>query len=122
MKKHVQEYYIVMQKQYNEMLKVLDKVNAEIKEGKVSNEQREAFENYFGAVKCNYDRVAYIYHLLCLPPNFIQKMKEKKIQKQQEEFLKKLENATLEDVKNENDACLEKINEELEKIESSEGE
>ena len=47
MKKDVQQYFIVQQKQYNEMLKLADKVNEEISQGLVSNEQRENFERYF---------------------------------------------------------------------------
>lgn len=113
MKKDVQEYFIAMQKQYNDMNKMLEKVNKEIEAGMITEEQKANFETYFSTIKANYDRVAYIYHLLNLPPKWIQKIKEKKLLKDQEAFLKAMENATKEAVEAENNEALDNIKAEL---------
>lgn len=111
MKKDVQAYFIQMQKQYNELNKMLDKVNKEIEQGLVTEEQKANFENYYMAVKANYDRVAYLMHLLYQPPKFIQKLRNKKALKEQEKAMKEFEKnkATLEDVTKENEETLAKI-------------
>lgn len=111
MKKDVQAYFIQMQKQYNELNKMLDKVNKEIEQGLVTEEQKANFENYYMAVKANYDRVAYLMHLLYQPPKFIQKLRNKKALKEQEKAMKEFEKnkATLEDVAEENEETLAKI-------------
>ncbi len=113
MKKDVQAYFIQMQKQYNELNKMLDKVNKEIEQGLVTEEQKTNFENYYMAVKANYDRVAYLMHLLYQPPKFIQKLRNKKALREQEKALKEFEKnkATLEDVTKENEKTLAKIKE-----------
>lgn len=118
MKKDVYNYFIEMQKQYNNMNKLLEKVNKEIQEGHVSNEQRENFETYFNNIKGNYERVAYIVHLLKQPPKFIQYFKNKKLIHDQKVFEKKMkeDKATLEDVVDENKTALENINEELNNV------
>ena len=111
MKKDIQAYFIQMQKQYNELNKMLDKVNKEIEQGLVTEEQKANFENYYMAVKANYDRVAYLMHLLYQPPKFIQKLRNKKALKEQEKAMKEFEKnkATLEDVTKENEETLAKI-------------
>ena len=111
MKKDVQAYFIQMQKQYNELNKMLDKVNKEIEQGLVTEEQKANFESYYMAVKANYDRVAYLMHLLYQPPKFIQKLRNKKALKEQEKAMKEFEKnkATLEDVTKENEETLAKI-------------
>lgn len=111
MKKDVQVYFIQMQKQYNELNKMLDKVNKEIEQGLVTEEQKANFESYYMAVKANYDRVAYLMHLLYQPPKFIQKLRNKKALKEQEKAMKEFEKnkATLEDVTKENEETLAKI-------------
>lgn len=111
MKKDVQVYFIQMQKQYNELNKMLNKVNKEIEQGLVTEEQKANFESYYMAVKANYDRVAYLMHLLYQPPKFIQKLRNKKVLKEQEKAMKEFEKnkATLEDVTKENEETLAKI-------------
>lgn len=111
MKKDVQVYFIQMQKQYNELNKMLNKVNKEIEQGLVTEEQKANFESYYMAVKANYDRVAYLMHLLYQPPKFIQKLRNKKALKEQEKAMKEFEKnkATLEDVTKENEETLAKI-------------
>ena len=113
MKKDVQAYFIQMQKQYNELNKMLDKVNKEIEQGLVTEEQKTNFENYYMAVKANYDRVAYLMHLLYQPPKFIQKLRNRKALKEQEKAMKEFEKnkATLEEVTKENEETLAKIKE-----------
>lgn len=115
MKKDVQNYFIQMQKQYNELNKMLDKVNKEIEQGLVTAEQKANFENYYMAVKANYDRVAYILHLLYQPPKFIQKLRNKKALKEQEKARKEFEKnkATLAEVTQENEETLAKIKDEF---------
>lgn len=119
MKRDVLDYFIAQQKQYNDMLKVLEQVNKEIEEGKVSDEQRVAFEQYFSTVKCNYDRIAYIVHLMKLPPKWIQNLKKSKLLKEQEEFIKKLEKATQADVELENKEALDNMNTLLDDVKGS---
>lgn len=113
MKKDVQTYFIQMQKQYNELNKMLDKVNKEIEQGLVTEEQKTNFENYYMAVKANYDRVAYLMHLLYQPPKLIQKLRNRKALKEQEKAMKEFEKnkATLEEVTKENEETLAKIKE-----------
>ena len=110
MKKDVQQYFIVQQKQYNEMLKLADKVNEEIAQGLVSNEQRQNFEAYFATMRSNYERIAYIYHLLCLPPKPIRVIKEYFLKKSNEKSIKEAQKAgSLEEVVAENEQALEGI-------------
>jgi Flp pilus assembly protein TadG len=73
MKKDLKEYYVSLQKQFNELQKALEEINKEIAEGKVTPEQRASFENYFNIVQTNYQRISYAMHLLNKPPKFIQK-------------------------------------------------
>ena len=115
--KDVQRYFIDMQKQMNEANKALEQVNKEIEAGLVSNEQRDSFTNWYWTVKNKYDRLAYIMYLLHKPPVFIQKLREKKLLKEQEKFSAELEkNATKEAVEEENKECLDNITELLKDI------
>lgn len=119
MKKDVFEYFIGVQKQYNEMNKMLGKVNEEIEAGLVSNEQRENFEKYFNAIKNNYDRVAYIIHLLNLPPKPVRRIREFITKRQSERDIEKAlkefkeANATKEDVIEENEEYLNLIKDDI---------
>ena len=114
MKKDVQQYFIVQQKQYNELLKLADKVNEEIAQGLVSNEQRQNFETYFATIRSNYERIAYIYHLLCLPPKPIRAIKEYFLKKSNEKSIKEAQKAgSLDEVVAENEQALEGIKETL---------
>ncbi len=115
MKKDVQNYFVQLQKQYNELNKMLDKVNKEIEQGLVSEEQKTNFENYYMNVKANYDRVAYIVHLMYQPPKFIQNLRNEKALRDQQKALKEFEakNATLDQVLEENEETLAKIKDTL---------
>ena len=123
MKRDFKEYYVTLQRQYKQMKDIADKVNKEIEEGKVTQEQRDSFETYFSTVKANYDRVSYIVYLLDLPPKFIQKFKERKMKKNYEKMLKEFQeqHSTKEDVIKENDEALEKASVELSELTSEGG-
>lgn len=109
MLKHFNRYLVDQQKQYNQLLKIIEKVNKELEEGKCTQEQRDNLQAYFDAVKSNYDRLMYVKHLLLLPPDFIQKIKfnkaKREYEKQQKEMYKQLK-ADQESVHAENEASL----------------
>jgi len=115
MKKDFYKYYTKVQLQYNETLKILEKINKELEEGLCTQEQRDNFERYFNNIQTNYERLSYVRHLLTLPPKFIQKLQEKKIIKEQErlmnEFKKNL--ADQESVISENQENIDLMNSEL---------
>ena len=115
MKRDLKEYYVNLQRQYKEMTDIAEKVNKEIEEGKVTQEQRDQFESYFMTVKNNYDRVSYIVYLLDLPPKFIQKWKERKLKKDYEKTLKEFQKkkVTMEDVVSENSEAIAEAAEDL---------
>jgi len=118
MKKDFYKYYTQVQKTYNDTLKVLEKVNKELEEGKCTQEQRDNFEMYFNNIRVNYERLSYVRHLLTLPPKFIRKFEEKKILKEQEKMLEEFKKnmADQESVVQENKDNLEKMEKELESI------
>lgn len=111
MKRDVQEYYKSIQKQVNDLNKVIEKVNKELQEGKVTVEQKENLDKYYATVLTNYNRITYIYHLLCLPPKFIQRFNEWRLNKKYEFDKKKYSNATLEDITKENEAAIDGLKE-----------
>lgn len=119
MKRDLKDYYVTLQRQFKEMKDMAEKVNKEIQEGKLTQEQRDAFETYFMNVKTNYDRVSYIIYLLDLPPKFIQKIMQWKEKRDYDKWYKenfKENKATAEDVINENEESLSCAREELSKI------
>lgn len=107
--KDVQQYFISMQKQMNAADKALEKVNKEVEAGLVSAQQKDNFTTWYHNIKTNYDRLAYIIYLLHLPPKFIQKIKARKLLKEQEKFFKKIETATREAVEKENTESLDNM-------------
>jgi hypothetical protein len=121
MKKDYKKYFVSVQKQYNEMNKILERVNKELTEGKCTQEDRDKFEVYFMIIKNNYDRLSYVNYLLNLPPKFIQDFYNKKALKQQQKTLKELEeqfkeqNADQEAIVKENQEALDNIEKTLEK-------
>lgn len=116
MKRDFERYFVEVQKDYNRMLKALEKVNEEISKGQVSDEQRQLFEQWFNQVKVNYDRVSYMRYLLHLPPKFIQKIQQRNVNSKMMKELKKYqeENADKDSVLNENKEALDNIDKELE--------
>lgn len=115
MRKDLKAYYVACQKQYNELQKVLEDINKEIAEGKVTEEQRASFENYFNTVQTNYQRISYMMHLLNKPPKFIQKWEDKKALKEQERLMEEFrkQNATDEQVLAENLDAIDKLKESI---------
>ena len=122
MKRDLKEYYVTLQRQFKEVRDIAEKVNKEIEEGKLTQEQRDQFESYFMNVKTNYDRVSYIVYLIDLPPKFIQKIKERRLKKKYEESFKRFkeQRATAEDVIEENEKSIESAREELSSLMDSE--
>ena len=104
-------YFVTVQKQYNDLLKILEKVNKELEEGLCTNEQRDNFVKYYEAVKTNYDRLSYVKYLLELPPKFIQNIQKKRLikkyEKQMEEYIKN--KADADSVKAENEENIENM-------------
>lgn len=119
MLKHFRKFYVSQQKQYNELLKIVEKVNKELEEGKCTQEQRDALQTYFDTVKTNYDRLSYVKHLLLLPPDFVQKLqlnKSKREYEKQQRELAKQNNADQESVLAENQENIDKMNEILDEV------
>lgn len=123
MKKDFNEYFISVQKNYNETLKVLEQVNKELEAGMCTQEQRDNFAQYFDSIRVNYERLNYVRYLLHKPPKFIQKIQEKKLIKEQEKFLKQMMDAKAdaESVIAENDENLQNMKDLLEEVQNSEG-
>lgn len=115
MRKDLKAYYVACQKQYNELQKVLEDINKEIAEGKVTEEQKASFENYFNIVQTNYQRISYMMHLLNKPPKFIQKFEDKKALKEQERLMEEFrkQNATDDQVLAENLDAIDKLKESI---------
>lgn len=65
--KDVKKYYIDVQSQYLEMLNDTREYDLLYQEGRVSEEQFEAFKNQLMALKINYERLSYIMFLLNQP-------------------------------------------------------
>lgn len=119
MKRDLKEYYVTLQKQYNDLQNALEAINKEIAEGKITSVQRTNFENYFNTVQTNYHRVSYIMHLLNKPPKFIQRWEDKKALKEQNQLMEEFrkQNATKEQVIEENQEALDKLKEAIPKEE-----
>lgn len=119
MKRDFERYFVELQKDYNRMLKTMEEVNKQISQGLVTDEQRQAFEQWFGQVKVNYDRVSYMRYLLHLPPKFIQKIQQRNINSKMMNELKKYryENADKDSVHEENKEALDSIDKSIESSE-----
>ena len=116
MRRDFEKYFTQLQLQYNNLQKVAEKVNKEIEEGKVTEEQRTNFINYFNTIKTNYDRISYARYLLRLPPVWIQKLSSKietaRMKKELEKYQE--EHADQKSVLAENEEALKNLNEGLE--------
>ena len=111
MRRDLEEYLIVIQKQRDEMVKAVNEANELAIKGEISTEQVNLIQNYFNQLEANYQRVLYCRYLYNLPPKFIQKWQQKKLAKELQKF--KEVNADGDSVKEENDNCLEKVKEEI---------
>ena len=109
MRRDLEQYLAIMQKQLNEMNKAVDEANELIKEGKLSSEQAMQIQNNMVNINNNYQRVLYCRYLLNLPPKFIQKIRRKREEAQMRKFAE--QNADKESVEKENEQSLEEIKE-----------
>ena len=121
MKRDFEKYFTQLQLQYNRLQKDLEKINKEIADGLVTDEQKNNFMNYFTAVKTNYDRLAYARYLYRLPHPIIQKLQSKYETYLMKKELKKYEreHADQKSVLAENEEYLKKIDEGLEECKNS---
>jgi len=109
MKKDLEEYLLALEKQHQDMQKAVDEANEMIKDGKISQEQASQILTYMSTIETNYQRVLYCRYLYNLPPKFIQKIQQKKLQKEMEKFRE--EHADDESVIGECQQDLDNINE-----------
>ena len=91
------------------MEKAVNEANELIKEGKMNSETASMIQGYMNKINENYQRVLYCRYLLNLPPKFIQKLQKKKLEKEMKKFIDK--QADAESVVNENQECLDGIEE-----------
>ena len=66
-KRHVKQYFVKVQKSYNEMKKQLAGFEKELAEGKVEESQLAYARSMIKPLQDNYDRLAYVMYLLELP-------------------------------------------------------
>ena len=109
MRRDLEKYLISVQKQRDEMVKAVDEANQLIIEGKISQEQAAAIQNYFNTVESNYQRILYCRYLYKLPPTFIQKLQKKKTERELRQYIEK--QADAESIIKENSECIEKVGE-----------
>lgn len=79
MRRDFENYFTKLQLNYNSVMKTYEKVKDDYTKGLVTEEQLVNFSKYIDVVKVNYDRTSYMRYLLRLPPKFIQKIEEKRI-------------------------------------------
>lgn len=109
-KKDVRDYFIVMQKQYYKMNKILTDFQKMLSEGSVEQEQVDKIRKIVEPLKVNIDRLSYIIYLMDKPKNR-KSRKAKKLSKQREEQYKKFKelNATEIQVEEENNTYLKEL-------------
>lgn len=111
MKKDFEKYFVELQLDYNKLMKSMDKINEQAKDGLITDDQRELFAKYFDKVKTNYDRVSYMRYLLHKPPKFIQLLLDRNLKHKLEKELEyyKDNDADQESVLKENKESLDNI-------------
>lgn len=87
-KRDVALYFLQVQSQYFEMVKLAKEMNEELKKGFVTQEQVESIQNEMDILKANYERIAYIMLLLNKPNRKSKKSKEESIYKEWYDYLK----------------------------------
>lgn len=87
-KRDVALYFLQVQSQYFEMVKLAKEMNEELKKGFVTQEQVESIQNEMNILKANYERIAYIMLLLNKPNRKSKKSKEESIYKEWYDYLK----------------------------------
>lgn len=87
-KRDVTLYFLQVQSQYFEMVKLAKELNEELKKGLITQEQLESVQNEMDILKANYERIAYIMLLLNKPNRKSKKSKEESIYKEWYDYLK----------------------------------
>lgn len=109
MRKDLEKYIASMSKQVDAMTKAVEEAQKLATEGALTQEQVDNICAYATAVRSNYERVLYVRHLLMLPPKFIQKIRAKKLAKEQQKFVEA--HSDRESVEKENEASIEAVKE-----------
>ncbi len=87
-KRDVALYFLQVQSQYFDMVKLAKEMNEELKKGFVTQEQVESIQNEMDILKANYERIAYIMLLLNKPNRKSKKSSEESIYKEWYDYLK----------------------------------
>jgi len=111
MKKDLQQYLMSMQAQFDEMKKAFEFAEEESMKGNLSEEVCKQVADYYNVVASNYDRVQYCVHVMNLPPKWIQKLQQNKLNKKLKQFIDK--KADRESIEAENKEAIDKMKETL---------
>lgn len=106
--KDVKEYFLKIQDTYMRCKENEAEMINEYKQGNISNEQLENYQNYVENLKLNYDRLAYIMYLFKLPNRQDKKNKYIKNNSDLNNYFKN-NKATKEDIELENKDILDKL-------------
>ena len=118
MKRDLVDYLLNLQKQEDDMQKAVEQADDLLKEGLITQEQAENIINYMNTIHSNYQRVLYCKYLYELPPKFIQKIQQKKLNKKLAKFIE--EKADKETIYEENKEAQEGIEDIVKKAEEIE--
>lgn len=118
MKRDLVDYLLRLQKQEDDMQKAVEEANELLQEGKFTEEQMNNIQNYMNVIHSNYQRVLYCKYLYDMPPKFIQKIRQKKLDRQLAKFIE--EQADKDTVLQENEDYLNGIEEIVESVEGTE--
>lgn len=113
--KDVKECYYQMQAQYLEMKEDLADFEKALQDGFITEDRLEAAKADVAAVKNNYDRLSYIMYLLEMPNRPKKKVEYTKANKKIVRYFKE-QNATTEQMKQENQSALAHLRTELKKL------
>lgn len=118
MKRDLVDYLLNLQKQEDDMQKAVEQADDLLKEGLITQEQAENVINYMNTIHSNYQRVLYCKYLYELPPKFILKIQQKKLNKKLAKFIE--EKADKETIYEENKEAQEGIEDIVKKAEEIE--
>lgn len=118
MKRDLIDYLLRLQKQEDDMQKAVEEANELLQDGKISEEQVNNIQNYMNIIHNNYQRVLYCKYLYDMPPKFIQKIQQKKLDKKLAKFIE--EQADKDSVLDENEEALTGIEEIVENTDNFE--
>jgi len=109
MRRDLQRYLAEMQKQMNQMQAAFDEAQEKALTGEISQEVAAQVAEGYNLVKSNYQRVLYCNYALNLPPKFIQKLQQRKLDRKLKEYKESL--ADEQSVKEENEKAIESVKE-----------